>query len=230
MENISGKAFARARPVNAARTAPRPFVLTAEARIDIPDMPLLPGAWLQSAIAAEARVMTPQGPKPAGQLQTGDLILTVDKGALPLRWIGKRALSPTQMAEMPEIGPVTVPRNALAGGSPRMDIRLSPLAGLLLTLPGGPKSGVLIEAREMIGLLGIKPAPARAVTYVQLMTEEHALIAVDGLAVETLHANALRPLPGNSRQRAEVLAQFPDLEHGLDLYGPEIRPRAERRR
>lgn len=230
MENAPGKAFRWARPINAPRQSPRPLVLEQDSRIDILQSPLLPGAWLQSAVAAEARIMTPAGPRPAGCLRAGDLVLTIDRGAVPLRWVGRRALSVAAQAEMPEIGAIEVPAHALGGGNPRQAVRVSPLAGLLLTLKGGPEEGVLVEAREMRGLCGIERAAARPVTYVQFLTDTHALIAADGLAIETLHPATLHPTPQNSSQRAEILACFPELEHGLDLYGPEIRKRAERRK
>lgn len=230
MENVPGKAFGRARPVIAPRRRPRPYVLSHEERADIPQTPPLPGAWLQSAVAAETRIMTPAGPRAAGLLTIGDLVLTVDRGAMPLRWVGSRGLSARQLAERPELGAVLVPRNAFGGGAPCRDLRLSPLAGILHMMQGAPEGGVLIDARDMIGLKGIVAAPARPVTYIQLLLDDHAIIAADGLAVETFHPGALQPEPVNSRQRAEVIACFPDLEHGLELYGPEARPRAERRR
>ncbi len=193
-------------------------------------MPVVAGAWLQTALSAEARVMTPRGPRAAGLLAPGDLVLTVDHGALPLQWVGRRALSTRQMVEQPALAPILVPRNAFSGGNPRLDLRLSPLAGILLNLPGGPPEGVLIEAREMVGLKGIQLAPARPVTYVQLLLERHAILAADGLAIESFHPNVLQPEPANSSQRAEILACFPGLEHDLDLFGPEARLRAERAR
>lgn len=230
MERVPGKAFARARPVATPRQVPRPFVLAPGMRTDLQEAPLQPGAWLQAAMPAEARIMTPAGPRAAGLLEPGDEVLTIDDGALPLAWVGRRAVTARQMAERPELGPVEIPRNAFGGGSPRVPLRLSPRAGIHLVLPGGPKVGVLIEAQEMVGLCGIRPAPARAVTYVQLLPERHAIVVVDGLPIESFHPAALTPVPENRRQRAEVLARFPELEHGLDLYGPEVRLRAGRKR
>lgn len=230
MERVPGKAFARARPVATPRQVPRPFVLVPAMRTDLQEVQLEPGAWLHGAVPAEARIMTPDGPRAAGLLAPGDVILTLDDGAQPLAWVGRRAVTARQMAERPNLGPVVIPRNAFGGGCPRVALHLSPRAGMLLMLPGGPETGVLIEAREMLGLHGIHPAPARGVTYVQLLPERHAIMVADGLPVETFHPAVLAPTPENRRLRAEVFACFPELEHGPDLYGPDVRPRAERQR
>jgi hypothetical protein len=227
MQTYPKQAFDRARPIARGRPAPRPLVLGPESA-DMPPPPLAePGGWLEAALAAETRVMTPSGPRAAGLLRVGDAVLTLDAGAQPVRWIGRHVLSAAQIAARPELGPIDVAAHALGGGAPRQAIRVSPRAGLCLDLPDAPEGGVLVEAGLCLGLPGLRRAPAAGVTYVQLLLDRHGLIAADGLTVETLHPARLRPSRADRGVWSAVLGVRPELEHGCDLYGPAVRPRAE---
>ncbi|MFD0979914.1 Hint domain-containing protein [Tropicimonas aquimaris] len=229
MENAPKRAFARAHPVPHAERIPKPLVLRPEHLSDGPARELRPGAWLVSAVAAEARIMTPTGPCPAGRLVPGECVLTLGAGACRVLWTGRRCVTGAQLADSPNFGAVVVPEGAFGGGAPRRPLRLSPHAGVLVFPEGGPAEGVLVPARDLCGHAGITMAPAATVTYVQLLLERHAVIVADGLPVESFHPGALDEGPWNCGLRAEILSVLPDLEHDLGLYGPEARGRATRR-
>lgn len=230
MENAPRRAFARAHPVPGAEMAAQPLVLRPEHLSDGPARELHPGAWLVSAVAAEARIMTPSGPCPAGRIAAGTHVLTLGGGPCRVLWTGRRCVTESQQAQAPEFGAVRVPEGAFGGGAPRRPLRVSPHAGVLVFPEGGPPDGVLVPARDLCGHAGIAMATAATVTYVQLLLERHAIITADGLPVESLHPGCLDESPWNCRQRAEILSVLPDLEHDLGLYGPEARGRAVRRR
>ncbi|SFB75064.1 Hint domain-containing protein [Tropicimonas isoalkanivorans] len=229
MENAPRTAFSRARPVARTSFGQATLVLQPEQLLQPPDPFQSPGAWLIAAVAAETRIMTPTGPCPAGRLQPSDFVQTIDHGPVPVLWSGRRTVSARQVAACPQLGPILVPRAAFGGGTPRRPVRLSPRAGVLLS-PDNAPDGVLVPAGDLCGHAGIAPTPAEAVTYVQLLLERHAVIAADGLPVESFHPGWLDDGPWNSRLRAEVIAVLPDLEHGPDLYGPDVRPRVQRAR
>ncbi len=228
MESAPRNAFSRARPVHAPRLAPRPLVLDTEVLAAPVTCPHRIGAWLNAAVAAETRIMTPAGPRAAGCLQPGDTVLTVDSGAMRIRWMGRRPLSALQIGELPSVGAIKVPRNALGGGCPRRDIRVSPRAGLLVHPAGAPESGLLMTAEDLVGSVGLGRAPAAPVTYVQILLDHHAMLAAEGLGIESFQPATLGSGLEDLRARAEILAIFPELEHGLDLYGGDIRPRGQR--
>jgi hypothetical protein len=227
MDHFARQTAAPTRPPRRRRNAPRPLVLDPAWRSDpIPPAPLQ-GGWMEAAIAAETRVMTPGGPCPAGRLAPGAKLLTLDAGALPLLWAGRRSLTAAQIAARPDLGPVEIAPHAFDGGQPRETLRLSPRAGLHLILPDGPEGGVLAPAGALVGMPGIRRAPARGVTYVQLFLEVHGLVGTEGLAVETLHPARLRPVAADRGPWSALLGLRPELEHGAWLYGPAVRPRAE---
>ncbi|PRY26497.1 Hint domain-containing protein [Aliiruegeria haliotis] len=230
MENLPRQAFGRARPVLSPRQTPRPFVLAPDLLEEQPPALVQDGAWLVSAVAAETRIMTPDGPRSAGLLAPGDQVLTLDHGALPLLWVGHRTATPAQIAERPDIGAIEIPAHAIAGGEPRLPLRVSPQAGILLDLAGGPDDGLLLRAEDLVGHAGIRRAPAAQVTYVQFLFRHHAIVAANGLLLESFHPAWLRPVRGDCRQRAEILSILPELDHGTDFYGPEVRQRAARQR
>ena len=44
------------------------------------------------------RIDTPDGPRPVEALAAGDLVTTLDNGSQPVRWTGRRWISPAEMA------------------------------------------------------------------------------------------------------------------------------------
>ncbi|MEL6206197.1 MAG: Hint domain-containing protein [Pseudomonadota bacterium] len=179
--------------------------------------------WLEAACAAEARIMTPDGPRPAGTLRRGDRVTALGLGPIALVWTSMRRVRFGQMRTSPGLAPVSLPPHALGGGAPRRPLRLSPRAGVLIEAQGGPAEGVLVPADALTGRGGCEICQARDVDYVQLVTERHAIIAADGVLVETLHPAALTE---TDPARAAIAAVLPEIGHDATLYGPDFRPRA----
>lgn len=71
-------------------------------------------------------IETPQGPVAIEDLVPGDLVLTRDRGAQPLRWIGSRGLSGRELAAAPHLVPIRIRAGALAAGVPAADLLVSP--------------------------------------------------------------------------------------------------------
>lgn len=229
MSSAQPDAFAEAQVAVPPRPAARlkPLLLTPSLmRVAAPECPA-PGAWLEAAICADTRLMTPRGPLPAGLLRVGDMLLTRDTGAQPIRWIGRHKLTPQHLSEHPTLRPVVVARGAFGGGTPRRDVRLSPRAGVIVTVPGGPADGAIAPASGLVGRDGVSRsfADKTCVTYVQILLPHHAVIVAGGLQLESFHPRHLTGRQSDSTLRAAVLAEMPELEHGLDLYGPDARPR-----
>lgn len=182
-----------------------------------------PGGWLEAAVAAEARVMTPEGPRPAGALRAGDAVLTYDDGPAPVLWCGRWRVA----ADAGGLGPVAFEPGALGPGEPRRRLRVSPRAGLWRTLERGPHAEAIVPAGDLVSGAA---AGSEAVDYVQILLPRHGLIAVDGVLVETLHPARIGTGPEDAALRAAVLAALPALDHDADAYGPCVRPRAVRGR
>lgn len=167
-------------------------------------------------------IETPDGPRLVEDLRPGDLVLTADHGAQPLRWIGQRTVA-AQGAQ----APVLIRKGAL--GNTR-DLLLSPQHRMLLTgwqaeLYAGSDE-VLAAALHLVNGDTITRAPGGMVTYIHLLFDEHEIIWAEGIPTESFHPGAYAMNVLDDAARAELLALFPELD-GETGYGPLARPCAQ---
>ncbi|WP_198671173.1 Hint domain-containing protein [Oceanibium sediminis] len=172
---------------------------------------------------------TPDGPKPAETLAAGDLVMTRDRGAQPLTWVGMRRLSPRDLALYPELAPVRIAAGALGQGVPGVETRVSPHHRVLLsgwraeTLYG--KGECLAAARDLVNERTIlQDATAPGVDYIHLMFERHEIVTGDGLPSESFHPGVAGMSHLEDAVRDEIFALFPALERDFAAYGGTARP------
>ncbi|MDM7931198.1 Hint domain-containing protein [Tabrizicola sp.] len=162
---------------------------------------------------------TPSGPQAVESLKVGDLVLTRDHGAQPLRWIGRVVLTASHLAWHPEHQPICIAEGALAPGVPSQDLRLSPQHRVLVS---GWKAEllfaeteVLVPAVALCNDRGISLArSAHEVVYLHLLFDRHEIIFAEGAAVESLHAPWLSRAPLPAALSAELHALFPEIMTG----------------
>ncbi len=164
--------------------------------------------------AAGTLIDTPDGERPVESLVAGDLVLTLDNGPRPLRWVGSRRIAGTG-----RMAPVLFRAGAI--GNAR-DLRLSPQHRVLVTgwraeLLFG-QAEVLAPAVALVNGDTIRRAPVEAVTYVHLLFDRHELIWSEGAATESFHPGACGMKMLDDAQRQEVLSLFP--EFSLEGAGP----------
>lgn len=176
-----------------------------------------------------ALILTDQGPRPVETLRPGDLLITRDHGAQPLRWVCRRTLSAADLRARPQLRPVILRKDSLAPGVPDRDMAVSPQHRMLLDgwraelLYGA--SEVLAPARGLVNDLTVRSAGAEApVTYIHLLLDRHEIIRADNAWTESLHAGQLNKglIPGPARD--ELFALFPGLRAYEQSYGPTARP------
>lgn len=168
---------------------------------------------------------TPSGPRPVEQLQPGDMVLTRDNGAQPLRWIGRVELGADHLARHPEHQPVEIAAGGLAPGVPARNLRLSPQHRVLLT---GWKAEllfaegeVLVPATALCNDQCIRTTAAEGgVTYLHLLLDRHEIIFAEGAPVESLLADWLVRGAMPDAQRMELEALFPELFEGRGHFVP----------
>lgn len=167
------------------------------------------------------RIATPDGPRLVQDLRPGDLVLTRDHGAQPLRWTGKRLLDVATLAAAAHLRPIRIAAGALAPGVPCDDLRVSPQHRMMvrsriaLRMTGACE--VLIAAKHLCGLPGIAPDGATGpVWYHHLLFDRHELVLANCAPAESLFvgAEALRALPAAAR--GEIAALFPQLIRAAD--------------
>lgn len=168
-------------------------------------------------------IATPEGPRPVEDLRPGDLVMTVDEGAQPLRWIGRRRLD---VSGHDRLKPVRIRAGALGRGPggqavPAEDLTVSPQHRVLVRSAVAQRMfgtrEVLVAARQLLALPGIEVvADASDVTYVHLLFDRHQLVTANGAVTESLFTGpeALKAVPPAAR--AEIMALFP----GLAAAGP----------
>ena len=130
---------------------------------------------------AGTRISTPDGLVAVEDLAVGDLVLTKDHGAQPIRWIGQR-----KTGGRGKFAPVLIKQGAL--GNDR-DLRVSPQHRMLLT---GWKAElffgedeVLCAAVNLLNDSTILRDPCDEVQYFHLMFDTHEVIFAEGAASES---------------------------------------------
>lgn len=151
---------------------------------------------------------TPDGPRAVQDLRVGDLVLTLDNGPQPVRWIGRSQVDGTG-----DLAPVCI--RAGTFGNTR-DLHVSPNHRVLVRSSQAEllfgTSEVLVAAKFLIDGETVTTAPRPVADYLHLMLDNHELVASDGVLSETLFAGpvALQALP--EAARAELRAIFPDID------------------
>ncbi|MEP5731417.1 MAG: Hint domain-containing protein [Sulfitobacter sp.] len=157
---------------------------------------------------AGTMIATPDGERPAESLSPGDLVLTQDEGAQPLRWIGTR-----QVAATGNFAPIHIRANTF--GTHR-DLLVSPLHRILIRdnlaeLLFG-EAEVLVAARDLVNDRSVRRRAGGEVTYVHLLFDRHQVVFSEGLETESF-------LPGPQTTKSferdvvdEICAIFPEID------------------
>ena len=165
-------------------------------------------------------IATPAGERAVETLRAGDLVLTRDDGAQPLRWIGSRTIAATG-----DFAPVHINAGALGDHralsvSPQHRVLIDgPLAELLFG-----EAEVLVAALDLVDGANVTRREGGEVTYVHLLFDRHQVIRSEGLETESFLPG---PRTGSMFERPvidEICRLFPQLDpdtgHG---YGSAAR-------
>lgn len=153
------------------------------------------------------RIETPYGPRAIETLKPGDLILTLDHGPQPLRWVGAR--------EVPALGqfaPIEIGKGALGNSE---TLIVSPQHRMLLTdwraqmLFDAPE--VFAAAKHLVNGETIRTRTGGTVTYYHLMFDQHEVIFAENVPTESFHASDYSLTGVADAAREELFALFPEL-------------------
>ncbi len=179
-----------------------------------------PGDSGAPCFVAGTLVDTPDGPRKVENLAPGDMVLTVDDGACPVRWVGGHTVPGTG-----QLAPIRIKAGMLGA---QRDILVSPQHRLLISgwqaqLLFG-EDEVLVAAKSLINGKTIVRAPCDTVQYVHLFFDRHQLVTTSGLISESLFPG--QQAVGAMQQDAakELFALFPELQVQPELYGVTSRP------
>lgn len=171
---------------------------------------------------------TPQGSVPVETLRPGDMVMTRDSGALPLRWVGRRELSADVLHLQPDLRPVKVAQDTFGPGLPTSDLVLSPNHRVMLSdwrveMLFGDRD-VLAAVRMLEDSPGIGSADAsHGVAYNHLMFDRHEIVIANGMPCESLYPGPVALEALDDGALAEIRAIFPEaMDETVDV-GPPAR-------
>lgn len=180
------------------------------------------------------KIDTPDGLKPVEALGTGDLVLTRDHKAQPIRWAGQTHVAAEVLSERNNLRPVHFDAGALGPNTPSEPLLLSPqhrvlLEGWSVELTTG-HTEVLVPAKFLKGQSGIRSGRWKdGVTYVHIMFDRHEVIMANGAPCESfLFGDAIRSeMP--IAQMIELRTLFPELEKSSQFSARPVLKRRETR-
>ena len=176
-----------------------------------------------------ALITTPNGSMPIEHLRVGDEVQTLDHGAQPIVWIGKRHLTHADLLAFPKMRPVHIRAGALGN---RCDMLVSPQHGMLTTQDGDTPQLARAIHLACNGGPGFRVAyGVRDVTFYHLMFEQHEVIIADGTPSESFYPGPMAMGALTNEAQREIAQLFPDLltRQTAAAYGPTARSFVKRR-
>ncbi|SMP13774.1 Hint domain-containing protein [Shimia sagamensis] len=167
------------------------------------------------------KIITQSGEHPVEKLQLGDMILTMDHGFQPLRWVGRRTVPARGV-----LAPIRFAPGALGNDVPLM---VSPqhrmmLRGWRVEVNFG-ESEVLVPALALINGDTVVQVEGGTVTYLHLLFDCHEIIYGGGIPSESFMPGEQGLSSMAQAVQDEIYTLFPELQtEGLHVYGEDARP------
>ena len=161
-------------------------------------------------------IMTSRGEVRVEKLAVGDLVLTVDHGLQPIRWIGSRCLDAAELRASPHLLPIHIAAGALGDSLPTRKLIVSPqhrclVSSIIAERMFGERE-VLVAAKHLLDAPGVSIASAAAgVTYLHLLFDRHELVVSNGAVTESFYPGDQALSAVDQAARDEILEIFPDI-------------------
>ncbi len=161
-------------------------------------------------------IATTTGQVAVEDLALGDLILTMDHGPQPIRWIGNRKIDLSRPAAA-TLRPIRIKAGALGAGSPTRDLIVSPQHRILVRSKIAQRMfgavEVLVAAKQLLQLEGIDIAhDMNEVDYFHILFDQHQIIISDGAETESLYTGPEALKSVGQAACEEIFAIFPELK------------------
>ncbi|MCB4769028.1 Hint domain-containing protein [Ancylobacter sp. Lp-2] len=154
---------------------------------------------------AGTRIATPAGEAAIDTLAAGDLVLTHEGTAKPVRWLARQTVA-TVFADPSRAMPILVRAGALGEGLPMRDLEVSPDHALLV-------DGTLVQAAALVNGTSIRRRSAMppTFTYYHVELDDQSLILAEGVPAETFVDNVTRRRFDNWQEAPEASVAELDL-------------------
>ncbi|SIS80354.1 Hint domain-containing protein [Paracoccus saliphilus] len=183
--------------------------------------------------AAGTFLDTADGLRDVQDLRIGDLLLTFDNGYQPIRWIGSRSISGSELEANPKLRPVTIQAGALGDNRPSIPLTLSPQHRVMLRSSQAidlfGTDEILVPVKKLTELPGIDVSDLAEITYYHVLLDEHEILWSNGCLSESLYLGSQALQAITQEGRDEIAAIFPGIADGNFQAAP-ARPFAERKK
>ncbi|MEM9435823.1 MAG: Hint domain-containing protein [Pseudomonadota bacterium] len=166
--------------------------------------------FVQSTVMA-----APEGERLIETLRAGDRLITRDHGIQEIAWIGRKDLSPRELASDERLLPIRIRAGALGPDYPAADLIVSPNHRVLMKSAehalnfGSPE--VFVAAKFLVDRPGVEVLRGEPVSYFHILFERHEVVLSNSTWTESFLPGP-QALSGVDRdQRDEVLLLFPEL-------------------
>ena len=135
--------------------------------------------WNLACFLSGTMIATPDGERLVETLAAGDLVLTADGAAKPVRWLG-RTTQARLFADPARALPVRIKAGALGENLPVRDLLVSPGHAMLI-------DGVLVQAGALVNGTSVVTETNMPETFTlyHVETDGHDLLVADGAATES---------------------------------------------
>lgn len=154
---------------------------------------------------------TPDGPRAVETLRPGDLVLTLDHGPQPIRWL-RSGDHPLVEVEV-DGKPVLIAAGALGDDLPAQDLIVSPQHRILVG--GGGQltdyfdAEVLAPAKALTSLPGIRHMKGKSkITYIHFACDRHEVVTANGCLSEALLLGPMVVSAVTTRERQTLARIF----------------------
>lgn len=184
-----------------------------------------PEAPIAICFAKGTLIRSPLGDVPVEKLEVGDMVTLHAGGSAKIRWVGRRALSCTDLERYPNLRPIKICKNAFGADSPSNDLRVSPqhrmlMEGWRIDLLFG-QSQVLAAAKHLVNDHSITVDNTdTGVEYFHLLFDRHEIIFANDCPTESFHPGQWSMSVLETEIREEVFELFPQLRDDISVYGP----------
>jgi hypothetical protein len=189
------------------------FIFVSNEPASSSDLSVSPGSEFTICFMPGTAIATPTGAVAVETLSIGDLVLTSDGRAAPVRWIGRQTVS-TLFADETRL-PVRITAGALGDNLPVRDLLVSNDHALLV-------EGVLVQAGALInGSTIVRERNVPPVfTYYHVELDDHSLILAENVPAETFVDNVERYAFDNW---AEHQALYPNGRSVAEMDLPRVK-------
>ena len=192
--------------------------------------PIQPRLVVVPCFTRGVRLAVPEGEALIEDLAVGDLVMTRDNGAQPIRWIGRRQLDAVDLRQHEHLRPIRIRKGALGAGVPVRDLLLSPQHRVLVrshiaqNLFGTDE--VLVAVKQLLQVEGVDIAlDVDAVEYFHILFDRHEVVLSDGALTESLYLGQMTREAIGPAALDEIRTLFPELfEDGAEPAAARMLP------